>query len=58
MQWRNQAIKKEMELMDSKFDKEKCQQRIAALGGGIARIKVREGLLASILSLMTAGPLL
>lgn len=41
MQWLNQAIKKEMELMDSKFDKEKCQQRIAALGGGIARIKVR-----------------
>ena len=26
--------------MDSKFDKEKAQQRIAALGGGIARIKV------------------
>lgn len=37
---RIQAIKREMDLMDSKFDKEKAQQRIAALGGGIARIKV------------------
>ena len=36
----HQAIKREMDLMDSKFDKEKAQQRIAALGGGIARIKV------------------
>jgi chaperonin GroEL len=36
----SQAIKREAELMDSKFDKEKAQQRIAALGGGIARIKV------------------
>jgi len=34
------AIKREMDLMDSKFDKEKAQQRVAALGGGIARIKV------------------
>jgi hypothetical protein len=37
----SQAIKREMEQMDSKFDKEKAQQRVAALGGGIARIKVR-----------------
>lgn len=29
-----------MEMMDSKFDKEKAMARIAALGGGIARIKV------------------
>ena len=36
---RIQAIKREMDQMDSKFDKEKAQQRIAALGGGIARIK-------------------
>ncbi|TFJ86581.1 hypothetical protein NSK_002238 [Nannochloropsis salina CCMP1776] len=34
------AIRREMDLMDSKFDKEKAQQRVAALGGGIARIKV------------------
>ena len=34
---RIQAIKREMDQMDSKFDKEKAQQRIAALGGGIAR---------------------
>ncbi len=37
---RIQAIRREMDLMDSKFDKEKAQQRVAALGGGIARIKV------------------
>jgi chaperonin GroEL len=36
---RIQAIKREMAQMDSKFDQEKAQQRIAALGGGIARIK-------------------
>jgi chaperonin GroEL len=34
------SIKREMEMMDSKFDKEKAMARIAALGGGIARIKV------------------
>lgn len=33
-------IKAEMEATDNKFDKEKSQERIAALGGGIARIKV------------------
>ena len=34
------SIKREMEMMESKFDKEKSMARIAALGGGIARIKV------------------
>ena len=33
-------IKAEMESTDNKFDKEKGQERIAALGGGIARIKI------------------
>lgn len=33
-------IKAEAEATDNKFDKEKSQERIAALGGGIARIKV------------------
>jgi chaperonin GroEL len=29
-----------MELTDSQFDQEKGDERVAALGGGIARIKV------------------
>ena len=33
-------IKNELDATDNKFDKEKGQERIAALGGGIARIKV------------------
>ena len=33
-------IRAEMEATDNKFDKEKAQERISALGGGIARIKV------------------
>jgi chaperonin GroEL len=33
-------IRAEMEATDNKFDKEKATERIAALGGGIARIKV------------------
>lgn len=33
-------IRSEAEASDNKFDKEKAQERIAALGGGIARIKV------------------
>ncbi|RYG66984.1 molecular chaperone GroEL, partial [archaeon] len=33
-------IRAEMESTESKFDKDKAQERIAALGGGIARIKV------------------
>jgi len=33
-------IKAEMEASENKFDKEKMTERIAALGGGIARIKV------------------
>merc|ERR1719478_1081375 len=33
-------IKAEMENTDSEFDKEKCQERIAKLGGAIGRIKV------------------
>merc|ERR1711871_40845 len=33
-------IKAELDATDNKFDKEKGQERIAALGGGIARIKV------------------
>lgn len=37
---RIQAIRTEMDNTDSQFDKEKGEERIAALGGGIARIKV------------------
>lgn len=37
---RIQQIRAEAENMENKFDKEKSQERIAALGGGIARIKV------------------
>lgn len=37
---RIQQIRAEMEATDNKFDKEKMTERIAALGGGIARIKV------------------
>jgi chaperonin GroEL len=33
-------IKAEAEATDNKFDKEKASERVAALGGGIARIKV------------------
>ena len=33
-------IRAEAELSDNKFDKEKATERVAALGGGIARIKV------------------
>lgn len=33
-------IRSEAEATDNKFDKEKAQERVAALGGGIARIKV------------------
>ena len=33
-------IRVEAEATDNKFDKEKAQERVAALGGGIARIKV------------------
>lgn len=33
-------IKAELDATDNKFDKEKGQERVAALGGGIARIKV------------------
>ena len=33
-------IKAEADATDNKFDKEKSQERVAALGGGIARIKV------------------
>jgi chaperonin GroEL len=33
-------IRAEAELTDNKFDKEKAAERVAALGGGIARIKV------------------
>jgi len=33
-------LRKEAESADTDYDKEKCQERIAALGGGIARIKV------------------
>lgn len=32
--------RREMELTDSQFDQEKGDERVAALGGGIARIKV------------------
>ena len=33
-------IRAEMDASENKFDKEKMTERIAALGGGIARIKV------------------
>ena len=33
-------IRREAESSDSQFDKEKAEERVAALGGGIARIKV------------------
>jgi chaperonin GroEL len=33
-------IRKEAETVDNEFDKEKARERVAALGGGIARIKV------------------
>jgi len=33
-------IRSEADATDNKFDKEKAQERVAALGGGIARIKV------------------
>jgi len=33
-------LRKEAELADTDYDREKCTERIAALGGGIARIKV------------------
>ena len=35
-----QVIRAEMEGTDSEFDREKCQERIAKLGGAIGRIKV------------------
>merc|ERR1740115_363410 len=34
------AIKVEKETTDSEFDREKCEERIAKLGGAIGRIKV------------------
>ena len=34
------AIKAEKETTDSEFDREKCEERIAKLGGAIGRIKV------------------
>lgn len=37
---RIKAIRLEMETTDSNFDKEKCEERIAKLGGAIGRIKV------------------
>ncbi|MFA5886683.1 MAG: chaperonin GroEL [Patescibacteria group bacterium] len=37
---RIETIKKEKELSDSDFDKEKLQERLAKLGGGVAVIKV------------------
>ena len=37
---RIKVIRAEMEQTDSEFDKEKCQERIAKLGGAIGRIKV------------------
>jgi chaperonin GroEL len=33
-------LRKEADLADTDYDKEKCTERIASLGGGIARIKV------------------
>jgi hypothetical protein len=35
------AIKVERDGSENQFDREKCEERIAALGGGVARIKVR-----------------
>lgn len=40
IQKRIAQIRAEAELTDNKFDKEKATERVAALGGGIARIKV------------------
>jgi chaperonin GroEL len=40
VQDRIKVIRAEMEDADSEFDKEKCQERIAKLGGAIGRIKV------------------
>merc|ERR1719478_1054427 len=37
---RIKVIKAESELTDSEFDREKCQERVAKLGGAIGRIKV------------------
>merc|ERR1712071_250559 len=37
---RIQQIRREAESVDNEFDKEKARERVAALGGGIARIKV------------------
>merc|ERR1719191_304900 len=37
---RIKVIKAEMERTESEFDREKCQERIAKLGGAIGRIKV------------------
>merc|ERR1719387_688451 len=37
---RIKVIREEMETTESEFDKEKCQERIAKLGGAIGRIKV------------------
>merc|ERR1719171_1436859 len=37
---RIKVIRGEGELTDSEFDKEKCQERVAKLGGAIGRIKV------------------
>lgn len=37
---RIQQIRREAEGVDNEFDKEKARERVAALGGGIARIKV------------------
>ena len=37
---RIKVVKAEGELTDSEFDKEKCQERVAKLGGAIGRIKV------------------
>jgi chaperonin GroEL len=34
------AIRREAENTDNQFDKEKAEERVAALGGGVARIKV------------------
>merc|ERR1712039_360005 len=40
MEKRIQQIRTEAENTESQFDKEKAEERVAALGGGIARIKV------------------
>ena len=37
---RIKVIKAEGEMTDSEFDREKCQERVAKLGGAIGRIKV------------------